>query len=128
LSLNEKGRKVALKEIGAQLRKEFDFSKWLDVDRDKAREIRKGDSLEYGAAVMLLRTGPQQVYRSVELKPHVYSQFTEGELDLVFNWNGRLWVVDCKDKASGKETGIVEDSFAQTGRKPYFDSTPFRYS
>jgi hypothetical protein len=52
---------------------------------------------------MLLRIGPRQVYRSVELRPNIYSQLTEGELDLVFNWNGRLWVVDCKDKAGGKQ-------------------------
>ena len=121
LRLNEKGTHVALGEITAQLRtrpdrKAFDFRKWLDIDHDKIREARAGDNLEYGVAVMILRIGPQQVYRGVELKPHSYTQLTEGELDLVFNWNGKLWVVDCKDKTSGKQklegfkTALVNES------------------
>jgi hypothetical protein len=99
-----------LREITTQFRKDtrldrdgFDFRKWLEIEPDKTDEAREGDNLEYGVAVMLLRMGPRQVYRSVELRPHIYSQLTEGELDLVFNWNGRLWVVDCKDKAGGKQ-------------------------
>jgi hypothetical protein len=110
LRLNEKGNNVPLREITTQFRKDtrldrdgFDFRKWLEIEPDKTDEAREGDNLEYGVAVMLLRMGPRQVYRSVELRPHIYSQLTEGELDLVFNWNGRLWVVDCKDKAGGKQ-------------------------
>ena len=110
LSLNVKGKKVPLGEIKALFRKDtrldhggFDFRKWLDIEPDKTRAAREGDNLEYGVAVMLLRIGLQQVYRSVELKPHSSTQLTEGELDLVFNWNGKLWVVDCKDKATGKQ-------------------------
>ena len=110
LRLNEKGKNIPLREITTQLRKDtrldhdgFDFRKWLEIEPDKTGEAREGDNLEYVVAVMLLRIGPRQVYRSVELRPHIYSQLTEGELDLVFNWNGRLWVVDCKDKTSGKQ-------------------------
>ena len=107
LRLNQKGERITLAQVNAELRKDVrhdrvDFRRWLDIDLDKAREERQGDSLEYGVAVMLLRLGVPQVYRSVEFKPNVYSQLTEGELDLVFNWNGRLWVVDCKDKVGSE--------------------------
>ena len=42
------------------------------------------------------------VQRSVRLVPKVLrgSGSEEGELDLVFNWAGKLWVVDCKDRRS----------------------------
>jgi hypothetical protein len=111
LRLSEKAKNIPLREITTQLRKDthvahggFDFRKWLEIEpAESVGKAREGDNLEYGVAVMLLRIGPQEVYRGVELRPHIYSQRTEGELDLVFNWNGRLWVVDCKDKASGKQ-------------------------
>ena len=108
LRLSEKGEKIRLSQIGAELRKNgyhdrVDFRKWLEIDLSKKLEDRKGDNLEYGVAAMLLRLGVPQVYRSVELKPHIYSQLTEGEIDLVFNWNGKLWVVDCKDKIGGSQ-------------------------
>lgn len=132
--LNEKGETVPLEEITAQLRKDtrldrggFDFRKWLDIEHDKIHETREGDNLEYGVAVMLLRIGPQQVYRGVELKPHIYAQLTEGELDLVFNWNGKLWVVDCKDKTSGKQkldkfkTALLTEGVNLTAIQPQLD-------
>jgi hypothetical protein len=134
LSLNGKGKNVPLEEIRARLRKEirvqhggFDFRKWLEIERDKIRDAREGDNLEYGVAVMLLRVGPRRVYRSVELKPNIYSQLTEGELDLVFNWNGKLWVVDCKDKASGKQkleslkTALVSQGVDITAIQHHFE-------
>jgi hypothetical protein len=67
---SEKGKSVPFKEITAHLKKDtrldrsgFDFRKWLDVGSDKTAEGREGDNLEYGVAAMLLRLGPQQVYR-----------------------------------------------------------------
>jgi hypothetical protein len=42
--------------------------------------------------------GVPAVRRGVELATLPTSGNSEGELDLVFNWNGRLWVVDCKDR------------------------------
>ena len=43
--------------------------------------------------------------RSVRLAPRVVrgSGKQEGELDLVFNWAGKLWVVDCKDRRSAED-------------------------
>jgi hypothetical protein len=134
LRLNEKGNNVPFKEITAHLKKDtrldrggFDFRKWLDVESDKTVEGREGDNLEYGVAAMLLRLGPQQVYRGVELRPNIYTQLTEGELDLVFNWNGRLWVADCKDKASGKQkleslkTALLKQGVGLTAIQRHFD-------
>jgi hypothetical protein len=50
----------------------------------------------------LLKTSVPAVRRGVELSTLPTSINTEGELDLVFNWHGRLWVVDCKDRAGGE--------------------------
>ena len=133
LRLNEKGEKIPLAQVNAELRKvvrhdRVDFRKWLDIDTNKAREEREGDGLEYGVAVLLLRLGVPQVYRSVEFKPNVYSQLTEGELDLVFNWSGRLWVVDCKDKVGGSQklenlkTSLVANGVNLTTVQQHFDT------
>jgi hypothetical protein len=56
--------------------------------------------LEYAVAVVLLKLGIPVVYRSLEFVPakERNDTFKEGELDLVFNHAGSLWVVDCKDK------------------------------
>ena len=58
-----------------------------------------GFALEFATAVALLKLGVPVVQRSVRLVPRVLrgSGREEGELDLVFNWGGKLWVVDCKD-------------------------------
>jgi hypothetical protein len=133
LRLSERGKKIPLSQISAELRKDVrsgrvDFRKWLEIDPSKKIEERKGDNLEYGVATMLLRLGVPQVYRSVELKPHIYSQLTEGEIDLVFNWNGKLWVVDCKDKVGGSQrlenlkTALVKNDQSLTAYQEQLDS------
>lgn len=57
-------------------------------------------ALEYATAFALLKMGVPAVQRSICLAPRVIrgSGREEGELDLVFNWAGKLWVVDCKDR------------------------------
>ncbi len=109
LGLNQAGRSGHVEDIQAHLRRNYqasdsklDFRKWLHIHRETDIESREGDNLEYAVAAVLLKLNVPCVYRSVELKPTEATSFTEGELDLVFNWGGRLWVVDCKDKASGK--------------------------
>jgi hypothetical protein len=64
-----------------------------------------GFDLEYAAAFSLLKLGVPVVQRSVPLAPRVLrgSGRQEGELDLVFNWAGKLWVVDCKDRRSAED-------------------------
>ncbi|MBI2928887.1 MAG: DUF1887 family protein [Verrucomicrobia bacterium] len=109
LTLNEKGSKVLMQDLAAKLQGEtrldrgaFDFRKWLHIENPSAREPKEGDNLEYGTACALLKAGVPAVRRSVELSTLPDSRNSEGELDLVFNWNGRLWVVDCKDRVGGE--------------------------
>lgn len=108
LTLNEKGVKVVPQDLAAKLQGEtrldcgaFDFRKWLHIENPSARQTNEGDNLEYGTACALLAHVPA-VRRSVELATLPHSRNSEGELDLVFNWNGRLWVVDCKDRVGGE--------------------------
>jgi hypothetical protein len=109
LKLNEKGAKVDLQDLTAKLRVEtrldsgaFDFRKWLQIENPSGRQPNEGDNLEYGTACALLKVGVTAVRRGVELATLPKSSNSEGELDLVFNWNGRLWVVDCKDRIGGE--------------------------
>jgi hypothetical protein len=109
LTLNEKGAKPAPQDLAAKLQGEtrldqgaFDFRKWLCIENPSGRPSNEGDNLEYGTACALLKAGVPTVRRSVELSTLPNSSNSEGELDLVFNWNGRLWVVDCKDRAAGE--------------------------
>ena len=109
LTLNEKGAKVVPQDLAAKLQGEtrldsgaFDFRKWLLIENPSPRPSNKGDNLEYATACALLMARVPAVRRSVELSTLPNSQNSEGELDLVFNWNGRLWVVDCKDRVGGE--------------------------
>ncbi len=101
LTLNERGRNLPEKEFEPLLRRDHDFRKLLDWDVPEADD-QPGFALEYAAAVALLKLGVPVVQRSVRLAPKVLrgSGRQEGELDLVFNWAGKLWVVDCKDRRS----------------------------
>lgn len=103
LTLNERGRSLPEKEFGPLLRKDQDFRKFLDWDVPET-EANPGFALEFAAAVALLKLGVPVVQRSVRLVPKVLrgSGREEGELDLIFNWGGKLWVVDCKDRHSAE--------------------------
>jgi len=109
LTLNEKGSKPAPQDLAAKLQGEtrldcgaFDFRKWLHIENPSARQPNEGDNLEYGTACALLKAGVPAVRRGVELATLPNSRNSEGELDLVFNWNGRLWVVDCKTGSAAR--------------------------
>ena len=108
LTLNKKGRNAPPQDLAAKLQVEtrlnrngFDFRKWLTIEDPSHREPNEGDNLEYGTACALLKAGIPAARRGVELSTLPNSMNTEAELDLVFNWNGRLWVVDCKDRVGG---------------------------
>ncbi len=103
LTLNQRGRNLPEKEFGPLLRKDEDFRKFLDSDVPE-KETNPGFVLEFATAVALLKLGVPVVQRSVRLVPKVLrgSGREEGELDLVFNWGGKLWVVDCKDRRSAE--------------------------
>jgi hypothetical protein len=89
-------------EFQARLEKKFDFRQLLEWDVPEPTS-REGDPLEYATAFALLKLGIPVVQRSVKLKSRVLrrTEDDEGELDLVFNWGGKLWLVDCKDKSAG---------------------------
>jgi hypothetical protein len=103
LTLNERGHHLPEIEFGPLLRKDEDFRKFLEWDVPE-RDDNPGFALEFATAVALLRLGVPVVQRSVRLVPKVMrgSGREEGELDLVFNWGGKLWVVDCKDRRSAE--------------------------
>jgi hypothetical protein len=70
-----------------------------------APKDRAGDRLELATAVAILKAGVPMVRRGIRTKS---SQQTaagrdESEQDLVFNWKGRLWIVDCKDRNSPEQ-------------------------
>ena len=74
----------------------------LDIEGTADREFKEGDTLEFQTAAVALRHGAREVRRSLRLKvdsPRSYNPHQE--IDLIFNWGGRLWLVDCKDRASG---------------------------
>ncbi len=104
LTLNDRGRKLPEQELGPLLKADHDFRRFLDWDVAEM-ESNSGFALEFATAVALLKLGVPVVQRSVRLVPKVLrgSGREEGELDLVFNWGGKLWVVDCKDRRSAED-------------------------
>ncbi len=104
LSLNEKGDKLPEREFQHLLKKQHTFEKYLDRDVPPA-EQRAGDHLEIAVAFALLKLGVPVVQLGVCLAPKVNGDHLreEGELDLVFNWSGKLWLVDCKDRRSSDD-------------------------
>ena len=65
-------------------------------------EVKKGDALELQTAAVVLKHGAVEVRRSLRLKvDSPSSSRPHAEIDLLFNWDGRLWLVDCKDRVSG---------------------------
>jgi hypothetical protein len=103
LTLNDRGRNLPEWEFGPLLRQDEDFRKFLAWDVPENEE-KPGFALEFATAAALLKLGVPVVQRSVRLVPKVLrgSGREEGELDLVFNWGGKLWVVDCKDRNSAE--------------------------
>jgi hypothetical protein len=81
-------------------------------------EPRAGDLLELATAFALLKSGPNRVQRGVTHKSRNRSNSLNdsGELDLVFNWNGRLWIVDCKDRKDAEDrVGQLRNELFSTG-------------
>jgi hypothetical protein len=101
LQLNEQGRNLPLDNLPSLLKQGYDFRALLAWDQPDS-ETRAGDGLEYTVAWVLLKLGVPVVQRGIRLFPRVLrgSRLEEGELDLVFNWSGKLWLVDCKDRIS----------------------------
>jgi hypothetical protein len=106
LRLNSKGTALPTEKLAEHLRKGdihggFQFRSLVEVANPSKKPVTAGDNLEYAAAVVILKQGVPVVQRGVELKSSVDAKVVESEIDLVFQWNGRLWMADCKAKSSG---------------------------
>jgi hypothetical protein len=117
LALNACGKDLPDAEFQPLLKRDHDFRHFLSWDAEEP-ETRQGDGLEYATAFALLKLGVPTVQRSIRLSPRVLrgSGREEGELDLVFNWAGKLWVVDCKDRrdAGGRMDKLRTEILSQT--------------
>lgn len=66
-----------------------------------------GERFELMVALALLKLGVEQVAHRVELssRDSQAREHKHAELDLVFIWPGRLWVVECKDHEKSERKG-----------------------
>jgi hypothetical protein len=74
----------------------------LEILGNADGDSKKGDRLELLTAVVLLSLNVGMVRRSVRIKARsmhgLQARIPIAEFDLVFNYNGVLWLVDCKDR------------------------------
>jgi len=102
LTLNQAGRDLTETDFHRRVQNGNDVRPWLEISGQADRESKEGDPLEFAAAAMLLRHGVQRVQRSLRLKVkagyQVSTKLPHAEIDLLFTWDGRLWLVDCKDR------------------------------
>ncbi len=114
--VEREGEKLVLSKLGEGL-SEDDFHKrvrnggsreLVEVAQGFAnREMNEGDHLELAVAAVLLKLGVPEVRRSLRLKVNTSrggtSSLPHAEIDLLFNWSGKLWLVDCKDRIAEED-------------------------
>ncbi len=102
LTLNQKGRTLADGEFFKRLQYGTDVRPLLCSLGEADRDRKDGDALEFATAAALLKLGVRRVQRSLRLKVKSSQQtgtrLPHAEIDLLFTWGGRLWLVDCKDR------------------------------
>jgi hypothetical protein len=102
LTLNETGRKLAEAEFFKRLQNGHDARLLVCSLGEADRDRKDGDALEFASAAALLKLGVQRVQRSLRLKvksaQQVGTRLPHAEIDLLFTWGGRLWLMDCKDR------------------------------
>ncbi len=102
LTLNNRGRAMPEAEFYKRADNGNPLQECLAVTGEADHESKAGDPLEFNAAAVLLKLGVPRVHRSLRLKVKssrgVSSRRPHAEIDLLFNWHGRLWLVDCKDR------------------------------
>lgn len=108
LALNQRGSETPLTELShLVLVKNQDPLKFLDRVAPLAGAKSKGDRMEFFAGACLLKCGVNEVRRSVRLKvkpgPGMKLTVPHAEIDLLFNFGGRLWLVDCKDRKPAED-------------------------
>lgn len=104
LQLNTHGSGMSLEEWRSNKFAKEDYRKFLKIEGAN-NPARLGDWLEYATAAVALKLGVSVVQRGIRLRPKVldWRCNEEGELDLVFTWGGKLWLVDCKDRLGAKD-------------------------
>lgn len=102
LTLNSQGVELDAHEFFRRANNGNRLDGFLQIDGEADLEEKPGDQLELNTAAVLLKLGVPRVHRSVRLKvkssPGVSTSKPHAEIDLLFNWGGRLWLVDCKDR------------------------------
>ena len=103
LTLTRRGKDLDEDEFRARVeRGAGEVRDLLHVEGSADRKAAEGDALEFLTAAVALRHGAAEVRRSLRLKvDSPLSPNPHQEIDLLFNWGGRLWLVDCKDRVSG---------------------------
>jgi hypothetical protein len=114
ITLSAAGHTLAESDFVRRVHSGGDVRPWLRVSGEADRDAKEGDALEFAAAAVLLRLGVRRVQRSLRLKVRsshqVGTRLPHAEIDLLFTWGGRLWLVDCKDRTP------VEDLVANLRR------------
>lgn len=126
--VERRGQRLTLNRK-AKAMSERDFREWLKnrpphppedllhFEGKADKERKAGDTLEFRTAVVLLALGVPEVRRSLRLTvPTRMGSHPHAELDLLFNRDGKLWLVDCKDR--GSERHFVNDLRAILRRHP----------
>lgn len=106
LTLSDEGKKVRERDLPSVLKLPTRVERMLSVC-NKLRISATGDDLERATAAALLKLGVARVHRGVHLSPVSEDPnlrfASHTELDLLFNYGGRLWVVDCKDRIPSED-------------------------
>lgn len=104
LTLNSEGTRLSAEDLFNQLQNGVDAARFLDTQGTADADAKKGDGLELATAAVLLKLGVKKVQRSLRLKVKsatgVSTKLPHAEIDLLFSWGGKLWLVDCKDRVS----------------------------
>lgn len=104
LELNQAGVAEADEDFFKKIQSGVDAMRYLDARGTADTDSKKGDALELATAAVLLKLGVKCVQRSLRLKVKsaqgVGTRLPHAEIDLLFSWDGKLWLVDCKDRKS----------------------------
>lgn len=104
ITLSQKGRDLSEGDFKRRIENPGFVREWLNIEGTADSDSKKGDQLELNTAAVLLKLGVSQVRRSLRLKVKSAHGIPTGkphaEFDLLFNWSGRLWLVDCKDRVA----------------------------
>jgi hypothetical protein len=109
--LSESGRRLGGADFFRRIQNGNDARTWLRITGEADRDTKDGDALEFAAAAVLLKLGVHRVQRSLRLKVKATQQtgtrLPHAEIDLLFTWGGRLWLVDSKDRKAAED--LVEN-------------------